>query len=182
MENLPCYQVTEGESWQTWSEIHENFDISRIQGGACAWIEERLHNLETFPHHLPQQLTISDLQVNQARSLSPEELERWQKNLNLPSIDLVKKTLKASTQLAIVDYNPTLTRIRPHLKRRFWQLGSNRLSETVYTDPLVIPEENVCKESHNYRYVQVFYGGKSKYIFLYPMKCNIFILAFHGLQ
>ena len=80
------------------------------------------------------------------------------------SLEIVKKTLKNTTQMAqmIITYP-----LRRHVKSRFPHMNVTRIDETVSTDPLF----SNCKSIyHSYVAAQVFYGTKSHTIFIYGIK------------
>ena len=175
MDTLPIIHLTPNEPWDVSRESLQTFDISNVQGGLedgsfisndprSIWSNEEEQFLQN------ESFAIQAVTLRHNRNLNNDTLRRWQEHLNLPSLDITKKTLKATTQLAVIEYNPTLTRIRPHVTRRLLQFRSRRLDETCYTDPLIIPMENICKQSLYYKFIQIFYLIISKYIFLYPMR------------
>ena len=90
--------------------------------------------------------------------------QRVQPYLGWRSLDVVKKTLQATTQMArmIIRYP-----LRRHFKARAPFLNVNRLDEVVSTDPIFA---NCRSIHHGYHGCQVFYGLTSHQIDVYGFK------------
>ena len=79
-------------------------------------------------------------------------------------IDVIKKTLEKTTQLARMIIRQPLRR---HVKSRFPHLNVSRIDEPVSTDPMF---SNCRSIYHGYIAAQVFYGTRSHTIFVYGLK------------
>ena len=113
IEELPIYSITSGVPWHE-DERMCSFDITAVQGGVMddalpstlTNYEPNWHEDDLFSPKETQPI-VQAVHVNDDAEHDMQTLQRWQQYLNLPSLDLTKKTLKATTQLAIIEYNPT---------------------------------------------------------------------------
>ena len=90
------------------------------------------------------------------------EAEDMQPYLNWAPVDVIRKTLENTTQMAKIIWRYPL---RKHIRSRFPLLRLRWLEETVSTDTTSSPIEDI----NGRRFVQVFYGVVSRMINVYPM-------------
>ena len=95
------------------------------------------------------------------QNVDPEKIRPF---LGFRPLEVIKKTLKNTTQLAkMIIRNP----MRKHVKSRAPHLNVHRIKETVSTDPIFVNTKSV---SHGFSCAQVFYGLTSHCIDIYGMK------------
>lgn len=94
-----------------------------------------------------------------------EELENIQPYLGYRPLEIIRKTLENTTQLARTIWKFPLRR---HLKARFPFLNRIRLEETVSNDTVPSSVKSINSRS----YMQVFYGCTSHMINIYGMKAK----------
>ena len=110
-------------------------------------------------HDISEQLH----RVQAARTIDTNDLEAIQPCLAFAPLETIRKTLEATTQLAITVFRYPLRR---HRKSRFAWLSATRLQETVSTDDKKFSSRQYGGEG----YAQVFYGTVSRMINVYGMK------------
>jgi hypothetical protein len=101
------------------------------------------------------------------KELNESQKYAWKEHLYINDDNVLTKTLAATTQLAVIERDPALTRLKQHEKRRIYQLSSPRLNDVYYTDTIV-PKRNMAASS-GARYMQLYTGSRSRYIWLYRM-------------
>ena len=95
------------------------------------------------------------------KGLDPTSLQKY---LAWRPVDIIKKTLEHTTQLATSNLRYPMRR---HFKSRNPFANVHRLEETVSTDPIFAN----CKSMDNqYIGAQIYYGLKSKHIDVYGIK------------
>lgn len=90
------------------------------------------------------------------------ELEEYQPYLAYKPIEVIKRTLENTTQLAKIEWRYPL---RKHVKSRFPWLRRKFLDETVSTDTI----SGSTNAYNGHKYLQVFYGVRSHCINVAPM-------------
>jgi len=142
VKSLPVYWLTNNEVWDPsyYDEIHKSTDIVP-QGYGCT---RGIINLSK-----------SSTKVPDATLLSKFFLYR--------PVDVIKHTLSCTTRLAtsIDELN-----MRCHYKSRIPMLNRPRIHETYATDTWFANTRAIG----GYTCAQIFYGTKSRFIVLYPMK------------
>jgi hypothetical protein len=153
LNDLQVYDITPCEKWEPSMEHVIEFDMSNfkdpfINNDEDDIVNQRRRHLQTgiFPE---------------------EEIDRWGKALHMSDSHIVKRTLRATTQLAMseVDYNAPL---KHHMKHWFPQFKHKHFSDIVNTDTLVCKRDT--PSVRGYRYVQVFIAKRSRLIKVYLMK------------
>jgi len=91
-----------------------------------------------------------------------EDYKRYQPFLGWKPLEVIKKTLTATTQWAAVSFSPPLKR---HYKSRFLALNKPRLREMFCTDTWF----GSTPAMGGFTCAQLYYGVTSKFIALYPM-------------
>jgi len=97
------------------------------------------------------------------KTWSKDELRKWGRLLNIRDKANIRKTLESTTCLA--EHEPG-TLLRRHFKRRFPQLGVNRLKGTAYTDTFELSVPSV----EGYTKVQLVHLREANWTWCYPMK------------
>jgi hypothetical protein len=109
----------------------------------------------------------------------PNQLAEWSKRLGEASVETVKKTFLATTQLVPSVRHENETIIKDYHVPRFPMLTPRRLREPVFCDIVEFPKDhNETKKTSGL----LFYGGKSKILMLYPFGSNKTISAAKGLE
>jgi len=99
---------------------------------------------------------------------SEDKWLKWKQHLYLTDDETLDRTLQGTTQLAALEHNPELTKVKQHGKRRLHKLSQRKIKETFYTDPIV--SALTCESVRGYKYTQVFIGKRSHYIYVYHLK------------
>ena len=84
--------------------------------------------------------------------------------LSYRPLDIVKKTLEKTTQMARIIIRHPMT---CHVKSRFPHMNVTRIDEPVSTDPMFANCKSIY---HGYVAAQVFYGTRSHTVFVYGIK------------
>ena len=95
------------------------------------------------------------------QTIDPKILKPY---LGYRPIDVIKKTLKLTTQTAKMCIKYPMKR---HVKSRYPHMNATRIDETVSTDPMF---SNCRSIYHGYIAAQIFYGCKSHTIYVYGIK------------
>ena len=121
LEVLPMYGITPLEGWEASHEKIVEFDMMKFSD---PWDQDENDYLLQRRSHIQRGI------------FTQEELLKWSKALHIQDLHFVSRTLRATTQLAVikVDYASPL---KHHMKRRFPQLRHRRFNDTVCTDTLV---------------------------------------------
>ena len=145
MNTLPKYDLTTEDPWSPISHKTQEFDVSKCM--------------------LPTTLRRS---ITGRRDLTTTMIEKWKRHLYIHNENLLRKTLDATTQLAVTEQVETFNPALKHEKRRLYQFKHRRLDETVFTDTLIVAGDKLSVRG--FRYFQVYRTSRSKFVKAYPMK------------
>ena len=145
MESLPVFDVTSGMPW------HPQTDENELYGAPVTMKLEYYHANDEIYHN------------NKTITNPTADLEHVQRCLGWKPMDVIKKTLEATTQLA---QNHVCLPMRMHFKSRFPALNVRRLRETFATDTFFSSE----KALGGYTCAQLYVGKSSNFTEIYGMK------------
>ena len=145
MRTLPTYDLTTEDPWSPISHRTQEFDATKCM--------------------LPTTLRRS---ITGRRDLTLTILEKWKTHLYIHNENVLRKTLDATTQLAVTEQVETSTPALKYKKRRLYQFKHRRLDETVFTDTLVVSGDKLSVIG--FSYFQVYRTSRSKFVKAYPTK------------
>jgi hypothetical protein len=174
LDHLPLYVVTLDKPWIDQTTTVQQFDKTKIQRGMSDNMDQALSDSrdeieqDTYSREsrtdamaLRQETIIATKELNESQKYA------WKEHLYINDDNVLTKTLAATTQLAVIETDPALTRLKQHEKRRIYQPSSPRLNNVYYTDTIV-PKRNMPAAS-GAQYMQLYTGSRSTYIWLYRM-------------
>lgn len=141
----------------TLTDLGELGELSNPFGEISQYeIDQAFRHLTNFKRGKPLQVHL------QQTNKSIGDVEKYQSLLGWKPLDIIKKTLDATTQWAMTTYEGPMKR---HFKSRFPSLNKPRLREMYATDTWF----SSTPALGGYTCAQLYYGVMSKYIALYPM-------------
>jgi len=174
LDYLPLDVVTSDKPWIDRTTTVQQFDKTKIQRGMSDNMDQALSDSrdEIEQDTYSREPRTDAMAVRQETIITTKELNEsqkyaWKEHLYINDDNVLTKTLAATTQLAVIERDPALTRLKQHEKRRIYQLSSPRLNDVYYTDTIV-PKRNMAASS-GARYMQLYTGSRSRYIWLYRM-------------
>jgi hypothetical protein len=149
LDHLPLYVVTSDKPWIHRTTTVQQFDETKIQREMSDNMDQALSDSrdeieqDTYSREprtdamaLRQETLITSKELNESQKYA------WKEHLYINDDNVFTKTLAATTQLAVIERGPALTRLKQHEKRRIYQLSSPRLNDVYYTDTIV-PKRNM---------------------------------------
>ena len=145
MSDLPIYEITSDKPWHPKKLDDIEFDISKLNQERCTK-RMKLHK----------------------GMFTRKSLTRWGKLLYCSDLAIVKRTLKATTQLAMVEPTISQAPLKQHAKRRFFSLQHCRIRDEVFTNTIIIKRGKLS--IHGFKYAQLYVCSKSRMTKVYSMK------------
>ncbi|MGH2416470.1 MAG: hypothetical protein ACRDEA_22810, partial [Microcystaceae cyanobacterium] len=143
LKNLPIYDITSDEEWRPTDNPNMEFDISK------------------YTANRRQKKSKKGMYTRKA-------LQRWADQLYCPDLNVVKKTLNATTQLAQVEPPSSLAHLKQHEKRRLYEFKHKRIADEVFVD--IMQTKSGEKSIRGYKYAAVFVCKRSHFTKVYPLK------------